>query len=343
MSIVETEITETEITEADQTGFVTSEFLAPGATLPLIFRPATAKVSLAEMTQWLRTNRDFIERQLVKYGALLFRDFPLNTADDFEQFALAISDKLLEYRERSSPRSQVGENVYTSTDYPPSQKIFPHNEHSYAVSFPLKLFFFCETPAKRGGETPLADTRKILRRINPEVRDRFKQKKWMYMRNFGHGLGVPWRTAFQTLDRSVVEDYAVHSKIELEWKDGDCLRTRQVRPAFATHPHTGELLWFNHATFFHVSTLEAGMREVLMEEFAEEDLPNNTYYGDGSAIEPWVLDHLREAYMNETVSFTWHKGDVIILDNMLTAHSRLSFVGPRKVLFAMAEPITREV
>ena len=115
MSIVETEITDIELTEADLTGFVTSEFLAPGATLPLLcFRPAKARASLDEMTNWLRTNRDFIERQLVKYGALLFRDFPLNTADDFEQFALAISDKLLEYRERSSPRSQVGENVYTS-------------------------------------------------------------------------------------------------------------------------------------------------------------------------------------------------------------------------------------
>lgn len=336
-------IVRTEMPEADQTGFVRSEFLAPGATLPLIIRPATEHVSQAELRKWLRTNRDFIERQLVKYGALLFRGFPVNTVDDFEQFTLAISDKLLEYRERSSPRSQVGENVYTSTDYPPSQKIFPHNEHSYAVSFPLKLFFFCETPAKRGGETPLADTRKVLQRISPEVRERFMQKKWMYMRNFGYGLGVPWRTAFQTSERSVVEDYARRGKIEVEWKDGDCLRTRQVRPAFATHPRTGELLWFNHATFFHVSTLDIAMREVLMEEFAEEDLPNNTYYGDGSPIEPRVLDHLREAYLKETVSFIWQKGDTIILDNMLTAHSRSSFVGPRKVLFAMAEPITREV
>jgi alpha-ketoglutarate-dependent taurine dioxygenase len=327
--------------ESDATGFVTTGFVSPGVTLPLVIRPAKGKPSLAELTDWLSANRDFIEAQLVKYGALLFRDFPLSSADDFKQFTVAVSGELLEYRERSSPRSEVGENVYTSTDYPPSQKIFPHNEHSYAVSFPLKLFFFCETPAQRGGETPLGDTRKILQRISPEVRERFRQKRWMYMRNFGHGMGVPWRTAFQTSDSTVVEEYARRGKIEVEWKNGDCLRTRQVRPAFATHPRTGEELWFNHATFFHVTTLDAAMRDVLLEEFDEQDLPNNTYYGDGSPIEPWVLEHLRDAYRQEAVSFPWQKGDTIILDNMLTAHARSSFVGPRKVLFAMAEPITR--
>jgi alpha-ketoglutarate-dependent taurine dioxygenase len=333
--------TSTETTAFDKTGFVKTGFVSPGMTLPLVIRPAQGRPSLAELTDWLRASRDFIEEQIVTYGAVLFRDFPIASADDFRQFTEAVSGELLEYRERSSPRSEVGDNVYTSTDYPPSQKIFPHNEHSYAVSFPLKLFFFCETPAQRGGETPLADTRKILRRISPEVRERFRQKKWMYMRNFGHGMGVPWRTAFQTSDRSVVEEYARRGKIEVEWKAGDCLRTRQVRPAFAAHPRTGEELWFNHATFFHVTTLDDAMRDVLLEEFDEEDLPNNTYYGDGSPIEPWVLEHLRDAYRTESVSFPWQKGDTIILDNMLTAHARSSFVGPRKVLFAMAEPITR--
>lgn len=330
-----------ETINSDQTGFVKTELLPPGVSLPLMIRPATEHISLTDLTGWLRASRQFIETQLLKHGALLFRGLPLTTVDDFEQFAVAVSDKLLEYDERSSPRSQVGRNVYTSTDYAPSEKIFPHNEHSYAMSFPLKLFFFCQIPAKSGGQTPLADTRKISKSISAEVREGFLQKKWMYTRNFGHGMGVPWQTAFQTSDKEVVEEYARRNNIEVEWKDGDRLRTRQVRPAFATHPRTGELLWFNHATFFHISTLGDAVREILMEEFAEEDLPNNTYYGDGSQIEPWVLDHLREAYLKETVSFDWQRGDTIILDNILTTHSRSSFVGPRQVLFAMSEAITR--
>jgi alpha-ketoglutarate-dependent taurine dioxygenase len=327
--------------QLDQTGFVNTQLLAPGSSLPLVIQPATRDIRPDDLTAWLTSNRESIETALTKHGALLFRDFPLSTVEDFEQFALALSGKLLEYNERSSPRTEVGRNVYTSTDYDASETIFPHNELSYAVSFPLKLFFFCQLPAKSGGQTPLAGTRRISQRLSPEVRERFLQKKWMYVRNFGRGLGVPWQTAFQTSDKESVEDFARRNRIEIEWCDGDRLRTRQVRPAFVTHPRTQELLWFNHATFFHISTLGEAIGRVLIEAFGEENLPNNTYYGDGSPIEPSVLDQLREAYVKETVSFDWQKGDTVILDNILVAHSRLPFEGAREVRFAMSDLITR--
>jgi alpha-ketoglutarate-dependent taurine dioxygenase len=79
----------------------------------------------------------------------------------------------------------------------------------------------------------------------------------------------------------------------------------------------------------------------MLKEFKKEDLANNTYYGDGSEISPSVLDELREAYLNECLVFQWQKGDVILLDNVLTAHARLPFTGQRKVIFGMAEPHRR--
>ena len=248
----------------------------------------------------------------------------------------------MEYRERSSPRHEMGDKVYTSTDYPADQSIFPHNEHSYSLKLPLKLLFCCLRAAREGGETPIADCRKIYRRIGPETRERFTRKRYVYVRNFGDGFGVPWQTAFQTTEKAVVEEYCRRNLIEFEWKEGNRLRTRQYRPAVARHPRTGEMVWFNHATFFHVTTLEASIRDSLLASFNEEDLPNNTYYGDGSPIEPSVLDELRQAYVEELVSFRWQEGDVLLLDNMLTAHSRNAFVGPRQILFAMSEPFIRE-
>jgi alpha-ketoglutarate-dependent taurine dioxygenase len=309
--------------------------LPSGGTLPLVVEPAVRGLDAAA---WAAGSREFIERNLLTHGGLLFRGFDVATAAEFERFIEAVSGETLEYRERSSPRSKVSGNIYTSTDHPANQSIFLHNENSYQHAWPMKIFFFCETPAEVGGETPIADVRRVYERVRPEVRERFRDKGWMYIRNFGDGLGLPWEAVFQTSDRSLVERHCEANGIRAEWKDGGRLRTRAVRPAVARHPHTGEMVWFNHATFFHVSTLDASIREVLLDEFAEDDLPTNTSYGDGTPIEPEVLDELREIYRQETVAFPWQKGDIMLLDNMLTAHGRSPYGGARKILVGMAEP-----
>ncbi len=300
---------------------------------PLVFQPIVDNVNLIA---WAESNHEFIEQQLLKHGAILFRGFNLDSVNKFEQLITATSGDPLEYSERSSPRSQVSGNIYTSTDHPADQEIFLHNEQSYNIHFPTRIFFFCMTPAQQGGETPIADTRKVLSLISPEIRAHFAEKHYMYVRNFGDGFGLSWQTTFGTSDKAAVEDYCHKNDIGFKWKEGGRLKTTQVRRAIAEHPRTGELVWFNHATFFHFSTLESELSDKLITEFREEDLPNNTYYGDGAPIEPSVMDELRSAYLQEKVIFSWRQGDVLMLDNMLMAHGRQSYAGPRKVVVGMA-------
>ena len=306
--------------------------------LPLVIEPNAER---ADIIAWVARNREFIETQLLQHGGILFRGFEITTPETFEQLCRAVSTELLEYNERSSPRTQVSANVYTSTDYPAKQSIFLHNENSYQRTFPQKIFFFCLTPALSGGETPIADCRQIFQRIDPRVRERFMEKGWMYVRNVGDGLGLPWQTIFQTESPAVVERECLRKGIKVEWKDDQRLRLSTVLPAVVKHPQSGELSWFNHATFFHITTLDPVLRSVLLEEFAEKDLPTNTYYGDGARIEPEVLEELREIYRQQTVSFPYRAGDVMLLDNMLTAHGRAPYSGPRKILVAMADAVDR--
>jgi hypothetical protein len=108
------------------------------------------------------------------------------------------------------------------------------------------------------------------------------------------------------------------------------------------HPATRELSWFNHIAFYHVSSLAAEVRESLLSQFDEGDLPFNTYYGDGSAIEASVVEEIRDAYREETVEFSWREGDLLLLDNMLVGHSRKPFAGPREILVAMSEAVERD-
>jgi alpha-ketoglutarate-dependent taurine dioxygenase len=319
---------------------VKAEPLRGSDGFPLLIQPLEKRLS---PVAWAEDNRPRVKDDLVKYGAILFRGFNLPKMETFEQFVRALSGELLPYEERSSPRHQVGPNIYTSTDYPANQSIFLHNENSYQNRWPLRIFFFCLAPADSGGETPIANCRKVSARIPPEIRERFMEKRVMYVRNFGGGLGLSLEEAFQTTEREAIEEHCRRAGIEVEWKSGDRLRTRAIRPAFAKHPLTGELLWFNHAVFFHISTLEPAVRAPLLAEFGEADFPSNTYYGDGTPIEPPVLDRLREIYRQETVRFAWMKSDLLVLDNMLAAHGRAPFTGPRQILVGMSQPCSRSL
>jgi alpha-ketoglutarate-dependent taurine dioxygenase len=304
-------------------------------SLPMVIQPDFEGVDLIA---WAAKQRELIQVHLLRAGAVLFRNFGIGSAEEFERFIHTMSGESLEYQERSSPRRRVHGRIYTSTDYPADQAIFPHNENSYASVWPLKIFFFCETPAESGGETPLADIRKALWRIPPEIRERFAAVGWMHVRNFCAGFGLDWQTVFQTRDKQDVERYCREAGIRYEWRSHDRLRIRRIMPAIRRHPQTGESVWFNHAAFFHVTTLDEEIRKTILAEFEEQDFPNNTYYGDGSVIEDEVMEILRGAYKQELIKFSWKKGDLLMVDNMLTAHGRAPFAGQRRILVGMAEP-----
>jgi ribulose-5-phosphate 4-epimerase/fuculose-1-phosphate aldolase/alpha-ketoglutarate-dependent taurine dioxygenase len=212
---------------------------------------------------------------------------------------------------------------------------------SYTTSWPLKIAFCCAQPADEGGETPVADSRRVYELIDPRVREMFTNRGVMYVRNFNESLDLRWQDFFQTEDERAVEDYCREADIRFEWTEGGGLRTRQVCQAVAAHPRTRETVWFNQAHLFHVSNLEPQVREYLLENFGEENLPRNAYFGDGSAIPPAALEEIRAAYGRAQIVFDWQAGDVLMLDNMLYAHGRNPFEGERRVLVAMADPFGR--
>jgi alpha-ketoglutarate-dependent taurine dioxygenase len=286
--------------------------------------------------EWGIAARDLLAAILPDTGAALLRGFRPLADEEFHAFVSDVLGTPLEYRERSSPRTRVAGHVYTSTEYPAHQPIFLHNENSYADAWPTKIAFYCAVAAETGGATPVADVRAVYRQIPADVRDRFAKAGVLYVRHFTQNVGLSWQDAFQTSDRAEVDAYCAAHGYECEWL-ADGLRTRRRGQAVARHPVTGEPLWFNHAAFFHLSTLEPDVQQGLLAQFGEARLPNQTCYGDGRAIEPEVLDLIRAAYRAHQLSWPWRAGDLLLLDNMLVAHGREAFTGPRRILVGMAD------
>ncbi|GAA0573357.1 TauD/TfdA family dioxygenase [Halomonas salifodinae] len=303
--------------------------------LPLVLR---APVPGASWQQHGELIRHTVDTELHRIGGILFRDFAFTDAGGFEAFARSFGHELLTYDYASTPRTKLNNRVYTSTEYPAHQVIPLHNEQSYSLNWPMKIWFHCTQAAQVGGETPIADSRLVYRRIDPMIRQRFAEKRLMYVRNYGNGLDLSWEQAFGTDDRAEVERFCRLNRIDFEWKEGGELRTRQVCQAVARHPRTGEWVWFNQAHLFHLSNLAPSVREALTSIVGEAGVPRNVFYGDGSPIESEALEHIREVLRSTQISFPWQTGDVLMLDNMLVAHGRSTFQGPRKVAVAMAEP-----
>ena len=304
-----------------------------GSELPVLITPLRAGESLVDAFPSLCGD---IEAHLNVVGGVLLRGFEVPSVDEFQGFAAAFGHPLLSYEFGSTPRTAVSSGIYTSTEYPSHQHIPLHNEQAYTREWPMKIWFHCVLAAQSGGETPIADSRAIYRRMPEHLRDRFAQGL-MYVRNYGE-YDLPWRKVFNTDRPAEVEAYCRRAGIEWEWTADGELRTRQRCQGVERHPVTGEMVWFNQAHLFHVSNLQPEVRESLEDLLGVDNLPRNVCFADGSPIADAMLDDVRAVMAEETVTFPWQSGDVLMLDNMLAAHARTPFKGPRKVVVAMAQP-----
>ncbi len=300
----------------------------------------SANVSNLDLAQWISVHKEAVDELLFKHGALLFRGFNISNAEKLQAFAQAYSPELLDYSDRGAPRVSLSSKVFSSTEYAKEEVIPLHHEMSYASSCPSKLFFCCETVAAEGGYTPLADDRKVIAQIPQAIKDTFMQKQVMYVRNYGLGIDMDWQEAFDTNNKAEVEAYLKQTNTDFEWISDDHLRTTAVRQVLATHPVTGETVWFNHAHLFHQSNMPADILEFMIDEFGADGLPRNAFYGDGSPIDAAVVEQIRAIYAANAVTFDWQVGDALLADNFLVSHGRSAFKGKRKVCVAMAELFT---
>jgi alpha-ketoglutarate-dependent taurine dioxygenase len=305
-----------------------------GQRLPLVVSPSRSDIPLSDFSE---TKRDLIESWLREHGAVLFRGYRVPDIAEFDRFVLTISNDRLDYVHRSTPRTKVGNNIYTATEYPSTQEIPLHNENAYQREWPRKVAFFCRTAAISGGETPLCDMGRVTAIIGKARLDNFELKRVRYVRHYHPYIDVQWNTAFQTDDKDVLSDYCSKHSIEHEWLEHDVLRTTQNCQGIIYHPQTQSRIFFNQAHLFHFSSLGPIVAKQLLEVFGKTRLPRNAFYGNGEEIDLVDLEVVRAAYHDESIQFAWQSGDVLLLDNMQVGHGRRPFVGKREVFAALLD------
>jgi alpha-ketoglutarate-dependent taurine dioxygenase len=242
-------------------------------------------------------------------------------------------------REAFAERQTYAEGVYSSSKWPPNQPMCMHHELSYRLEVPSLLMFACLSAPTRGGATAVSDSPTVLNALPAELVARFERDGWLLTRSYNDEIGATLAEAFGTEDRSAVESYCRANAIEFAWQPGGELRTRQRRSAVVHHPITGQRCWFNQIAFLNEWTIDPEVREYLVDMYGAEGLPFNTHFGNGDPIGEDVVQLLNQVYEENTVREQWQAGDLMLVDNIRTAHSREAYEGPREILVGMAEPV----
>jgi hypothetical protein len=300
--------------------------------------PMLRTEAAGDAAPWVAEHRDALRAAVFEHGSLLVRGLGLRdvaeTGAVFRQLG-----RLMTEAETFAPRRRYADGVYSASKWPPNQLMCMHHELSYGLEFPSLIAFACLIAPTDGGATPVADSPAVLQALPADLVARFERVGWFLHRNYNDEIGASFAEAFGTDDRGAVERYCRANAISFEWQPDGSLRTRQRRSAVVRHPINGQRCWFNQIAFLNEWTMEPEVREYLVDVYGEDGLPFNTRFGDGEPIGRDVVRAINEVYEANTAREGWQAGDLLLVDNIRTAHGREPFDGPRDVVVAMADAV----
>jgi alpha-ketoglutarate-dependent taurine dioxygenase len=288
--------------------------------------------------RWAAEHRDALRAAVVEHGSLLVRGLRLCDVAEIEAVFRGLG-RLMTEKEAFAARRSYSDSVYSSSKWPANQPMCMHHELSYLLEFPSLMLFACLTAPTDGGATTVADSPTVLRGLPTELIERLERVGWLLIRNYNNDIGSSIVEAFGTDDRRAVESYCRANAIKFEWRPDGALRTWQRRSAVVHHPRTGQRCWFNQVAFLNEWTMDPEVREYLVDIYGEDGLPFTTRFGNGDAIGAEVVQAINEVYEANTAREPWEGGDLMLVDNVRTAHARERFEGPREVLVAMADAV----
>lgn len=305
---------------------------------PYIISPANGSdLSDVQKTfSWIKENIGYIEACLLKYGAILFRNFPIENPEIFDKFVKSFGYEPLPYVGGAAPRKLVVGDVFTSNEAPPEMKIPFHHEMAQVPTYPNVVFFYCDVSPSEGGETPLVLSNLVYQKmmeLNEPFVNKLIELGVKYTRVLPNGddplspIGRGWQSTYGTDNKADAEKKALELVGSVEWLPDGCLKTvTDVLPAIRQDERTGKMTWFNS-----IIAVYMGWKD------CRNSPETSITFGDGSAMDPVVMATLENVLNDLAIDFKWQRRDVVMVDNRQVLHGRRSFVPPRRILAALCK------
>ena len=325
---------------------VLEQFEFDGGRFPAVIENGQTLTSLAATIDWLQTNKVELEQTLGDAGALLFRGFPIDSAEAFDAFSAAFGYPDFTYQESLSNAVRVNltKRVFTANEAPPEVEIFLHHEMAQTPLSPTKLFFYCHAAAEQGGATALCRSDRLYALMlenMPEWASKFENQGVRYTTlmpsadNAQSGQGRSWKSTLSAADRSAAEARLLSLGYTWLWLQDDSLRvTTPLLPAVVALSD-GRKAFYNQLIAAYLGWVGV-----------KENPASALLLGDGSAIPVAVFEDLVAMAKSLTFDLNWRDGDVALIDNRITMHGRRPYSGARRrqvwVALAAATALTAD-
>ncbi|QDL12379.1 hypothetical protein DP113_22505 [Brasilonema octagenarum UFV-E1] len=333
--------------------------------LPLVIEPVKEK-SFAVLKALLKESAQWFNKQLDTYGAILFRGFEVEGAEQFQK-ALELLNIEVEsvYHFGSAHRVRITEKVFTSSEAPPDVIIAPHNELNMVPVRPGVLAFFCQVQPDLYGETPIINTEKLFYDLSPSLQHKignFPQQFVRYVPN--HLLEM----VFEDLSPEEITKLLQEQGFDFNWEeDGSISFECSYIPLFS-HPRTSRLCfglsivdclvsreWYRNigqrysfkqrlyynllpAKLYKNIQQRATTTATVVDGSQKRTSTLNAYFlnkdGQSTNMTEAEAKELGQAEWKNAVIFQWKQGDILVIDNLQVAHSRLNTKLKRKILTA---------
>jgi alpha-ketoglutarate-dependent taurine dioxygenase len=299
-------------------------------------------ISLSECENWISDNIIELESELKHAGAILFRGFPVDSAETFDVFSNAFAYPNFTYKESLSNAVRINftERVFTANEAPKEVEIYLHHEMAQTPISPSKVFFFCKSAADEGGATPLCRSDMLFAELTkqaPELAENFASKGLKYTTHMpatddhDSGQGRSWKSTLSVESKEQAEHKLAELGYSWTWMDDSSLRaTTPILPAVVdVGSHAGK-----EVKVFYNQLIAAYMGW----KGVKENPSSAITFGDGSLITSAALELVASLAAQFTFDLPWQDGDVALVDNYMAMHGRKPYSGERKreVLVALA-------
>lgn len=299
-------------------------------TFPAVVLNDGSVSTIEECKQFIQANLPELEHKLKRSGGILFRGFPVDSAEAFDTFSAAFECPNFTYKESLSNAVRINftERVFTANEAPKDVEIYLHHEMAQTPIYPDNIFFFCLAPAEAGGASPLCRSDLLFSALQekaPELANDFENKGVKYITVMPgeddpeSGQGRSWMSTLSISTKEEAEEKLARLDYSWEWQaDGSLKAQTGVLPAVRVLD-CGRKVFFNQiiAAFMGWS----GVRDNPLKALC---------FGDGSAIPKDGLEMIAALAEEFVYDVEWQAGDVAFVDNNLTMHGRRPYSGDKK-------------